>query len=385
MKFDENEKLIMVHFGELWLRGRNRNTYIKKLASNMSRMLYGEDIKMERLYDRFIIRLGKDADLESIKKKLGYVFGISNFEIAYATSPDMESIVKLATRMFKEMDRKITKISAHRTFKELPFNSVDIVNRLYGIASKIGVELSSKGFEREFKVNVTKDTAFCSFEKISAAGGLPVGTSGKGIVLLSGGIDSPVAAWYAMKRGVEPIYVHVYGYANAEEAMKSKIPKIVKLLGRYSPSPKVYYLPSHFFQMGALKARKYELILLKAFMLMLAEKVASFEEAGMIFTGESLGQVASQTPSNLAAAEDGIKIPILRPLVGFDKQEIIKVAKAIGTYEVSILQYKDVCSINSRNPKTHTSIAKIKELKKDTKIKSIVTRTVKSGAITGGK
>ncbi len=385
MKFDENEKLIMVHFGELWLRGRNRNTYIKKLASNMSRMLYGEDMKMERLYDRFIIRLGKDADLESIKKKLGYVFGISNFEIAYATSPDMESIVKLATRMFKEMDRKITKISAHRTFKELPFNSVDIVNRLYGIASKIGVELSSKGFEREFKVNVTKDTAFCSFEKISAAGGLPVGTSGKGIVLLSGGIDSPVAAWYAMKRGVEPIYVHVYGYANAEEAMKSKIPKIVKLLGRYSPSPKVYYLPSHFFQMGALKARKYELILLKAFMLMLAEKVASFEEAGMIFTGESLGQVASQTPSNLAAAEDGIKIPILRPLVGFDKQEIIKVAKAIGTYEVSILQYKDVCSINSRNPKTHTSIAKIKELKKDTKIKSIVTRTVKSGAITGGK
>lgn len=385
MKFEENEKIIIVHFGELWLRGRNRNSYIKKLASNMSRILYGEDMKTERLYDRFIIRLGRDADLESIKKKLRCIFGISNFEIAYATSPDMESITKLATGMFKKMDRKITKISAHRTFKELPFNSIDIVNKLYGIANKTGLELSNKNFEREFRVNVTKDAAFCSFEKISAAGGLPVGTSGKGVILLSGGIDSPVAAWYAMKRGVEPVYVHVHGYANAEEAMKSKIPKIVGLLSNYSPSPKVYYLPSHFFQMGALRARRYELILLKAFMLMLAEKVAGMEEAGMIFTGESLGQVASQTPSNLAAAEDGINIPILRPLVGFDKQEIIKAARAIETYEISVLQYKDVCSINSSNPKTHTSIAKIRELKKDTKIKSIVTRTIKSGVIAGGK
>ncbi len=377
MKLNEHEKMIIVHFGELWLRGRNRNVYIKKLASNMRGILYGEDIRIDRLYDRFLIRLGRDADLESIKRKLGYVFGISNFEIAYITKPEIKAICDLGQEMLKELDGKIVKISSHRTYKELPFDSIEIMDRLAAAAKAMGLRLSNKGFDVELKINVTKDAAFCSYEKTSASGGLPVGSSGKGVVLLSGGIDSPVAAWYAMKRGVEPIYVHIHGYSNAEEALKSKIPEITKILDRYSPGAKIYYLPSHIFQLGAIKAGRYELILLKAFMLMIAEKIAVKEGAGMIFTGESLGQVASQTPSNLAAEQNGVKIPVLRPLIGFDKQEIIKVAKQIGTYELSILPYKDVCSINSKNPKTYTDIDKIKSLKKDTKLSNIVSRTLK--------
>lgn len=373
--------MIIVHFGELWLRGHNRNVYIKKLASNMREILYGEDIRIDRLYDRFLIRLGRDADLESIKRKLGYVFGISNFEIAYITKPEMKTICSLGEEMLEGLDGKIVKISSHRTYKELPFDSVEIMDKLATAAKKRGLRLSNKGFDVELRINVTKDAAFCSCEKTSAPGGLPVGSSGKGVVLLSGGIDSPVAAWYAMKRGVEPIYVHIHGYSSAEEALKSKIPEITKILDRYSPGSKTYYLPSHIFQLGAIKAGRYELILLKAFMLMIAEKIAEKEGAVMIFTGESLGQVASQTPSNLAAEQNGVEMPVLRPLIGFDKQEIIKMAKQIGTYELSILPYKDVCSINSKNPKTYTDIDRMKLLKKETKLKSIVSRTLKSGYI----
>ncbi len=381
MKLNEHEKIIIVHFGELWLRGQNRNVYIKKLASNMREILYGEDIRIDRLYDRFLIRLGRDADLESIKKKLGYVFGISNFEIAYITKPEIKAICSLGEEMLEGLDGKIVKISSHRTYKELPFDSIEIMDKLATAAKKMGLSLSNKGFDVELRINVTKDAAFCSCEKTSAPGGLPVGSSGKGVVLLSGGIDSPVAAWYAMKRGVEPIYVHIHGYSSTDEALKSKIPEITKILDRYSPGSKTYYLPSHIFQLGAIKAGRYELILLKAFMLMIAEKIAEKEGAVMIFTGESLGQVASQTPSNLAAEQNGVEMPVLRPLIGFDKQEIIKMAKQIGTYELSILPYKDVCSINSKNPKTYTDIGRMKLLKKETKLKSIVSRTLKSGYI----
>lgn len=381
MKLNEHEKIIIVHFGELWLRGQNRNVYIKKLASNMREVLYGEDIRIDRLYDRFLIRLGRDADLESIKKKLGYVFGISNFEIAYITKPEIKAICSLGEEMLEGLDGKIVKISSHRTYKELPFDSIEIMDKLATAAKKMGLSLSNKSFDVELRINVTKDAAFCSCEKTSAPGGLPVGSSGKGVVLLSGGIDSPVAAWYAMKRGVEPIYVHIHGYSSTDEALKSKIPEITKILDRYSPGSKTYYLPSHIFQLGAIKAGRYELILLKAFMLKAAEKIAEKEGAVMIFTGESLGQVASQTPSNLAAEQNGVEIPVLRPLIGFDKQEIIKMAKQIGTYELSILPYKDVCSINSKNPKTYTEIDRIKSLKKETRLKNIVSRTLKSAYI----
>jgi thiamine biosynthesis protein ThiI len=381
MEFKEDERLVLVHFGELWLRGRNRNSYIKRLAKNINDSMQGEDIYLDRLYDRFVLRLGKDSDIDRVKDKLRHTFGISNYEVAYTTKSDMKSIVKLATKLLAGMEKSTLKISAHRTYKDLPFNSVDIVDKLFQIAKKMKFPLSNKGFDNELKVNVTKDVTFISYDKTRAFGGLPVGTSGKGVVLLSGGIDSPVAAWYAMKRGVELTFIHIHGYPDNKEVLASKMPKIFEELAKYSPRPKIYYIPSHIFQLSAMKAGRYELILLKSFMFMVAEKVAEREGANMIFSGESLGQVASQTPSNIAAESDGIEIPILRPLIGFDKQEIIKIAREIGTYDLSIIPYKDVCSINSKNPKTQTSIEKIREIKKSTKLSTIVSRTLKAAQV----
>ena len=381
MEFGDGEKILLVHFGELWLRGRNRNSYIKALSRNIHKAMEDEDVTVERPYDRIIIRLGADANLGRITDKLKHTFGLSNYEIAYISKNDMKSILSLSKELLSGMEKRTLKISAHRSYKELPFDSIEIVDKIFKMAKGMGFPLSNKDYDEEFKINVTRDAAFVSHEKVRLGGGLPVGTSGKGVVLLSGGIDSPVAAWYAMKRGVEPIYVHIHGYPSADDVSSSKMPSILGMLGKYSPGAKVYYLPSHIFQMSAMKAGRHELILLKAFMFMLAEKIAEKEDASMIFTGESLGQVASQTPSNIAAEEDGIRMPVLRPLIGFDKEEIIKIARSIGTYDLSVLPYKDVCSINSKNPKTHTTLKKIRELRKDTGLSKIVRRTLKEAKV----
>ena len=380
MEFSHGEKVIIIHFGELWLRGRNRNMYIKALFGNISRAMMGEDARLEKMYDRFVLRLGRKADLGSIGDKLDHTFGISNYEITYASSNSMDAIEKLAGKVLSETEKCSLKVSAHRSFKELPFDSAEVSSRIFALAKKMGFTMSNKEFSREIRINITKDNSFISMDRKRTHGGLPVGTSGTGIILLSGGIDSPVAAWYAMKRGVSPIYVHIHGYSNLEEARTSKITMILKELSKYSHGSVVYFVPSHIFEMSAMSSGKYELVLLKSFMLAVAQKIAKKEGANMIFTGESLGQVASQTPSNIAAESYGIETPILRPLIGFDKQEIISLARRIGTYEMSILPYKDVCSINARNPKTHTEIERLRRIKKEVKLGVAVTRTLKASA-----
>jgi thiamine biosynthesis protein ThiI len=198
---------------------------------------------------------------------------------------------------------------------------------------------------------------------------------------MSGGIDSPVAAWYAMKRGVTPVYVHLHAFQDPEDAVKGKVTDLLGTLSRYYPHYKVYFVPSHIFQAGSFKYGRYELILLKAFMLKLAERVARREHALNVFTGESLGQVASQTSGNILATQCGTKLPVLRPLIGFDKEEIIRVARAIGTYEDSIRPYKDVCSINARNPTLSADPARTREMLREMNISSIVTRSLKLARI----
>ena len=378
MDFDEGEMVIAVKFGELWLRGRNRGAYINALRHNLLDLLKGERFKLEKEYDRFILRLNTDSDMGKLRNGLSHLFGISGYEIAYVTKPSIESICKSARTLLKrEKGIKSMRIDAHRSYKKFKFNSIDITKRLIKVLEEFGIEPELHNFERELFVNVTKDAAFVSIDKVKGPGGLPVGTSGRCIVLLSGGIDSPVAAWYAMKRGAEPIFVHIHGYSDAAEVMESKIPSLVGMLSAFCPKAKTYYIPSHIFQVGAIKSGRHELILLKAFMLRVADLIARKEDAGAIVTGESLGQVASQTMSNLQAEQYGIKTQILRPLIGLDKQEIIAIAKRIGTYEESIKPYKDVCSINSKNPATRTDLRLMAGLTREFKLNSLVRKSAK--------
>lgn len=382
MEFRHNERLIVVHFGELWLKGHNRNKYVRLLEANLREQLRGESFVLQRHFDRLILRLDKKSNTDSIESKLGKVFGISGFDVALATGPTVAQISGTAKKMLAEKPRPASvKINSHRSYKQLPFTSVDVVEKLKDVVDKLGIEPMIKGYERELNVSITKDVAFLSFEKEKGPGGLPVGSSGKAIILLSGGIDSPVAAWYAMKRGLVPVYVHLHAFKDDKEAENGKLASIIGTLSGFYPHYTAYFIPSYVFQANSFKFGKYELILLKAFMLRLAEKLAAKEDAKSIFTGESLGQVASQTSSNLLAEQQGIDLPILRPLIGFDKEEIVNVAKRIGTFEESIKPYKDVCSINARNPKTEAKAEEIKKMLKHIGIDKVVNRTLKLSSV----
>ncbi len=368
--------VFIVHFGELWLRGRNRGEYISALNRNL-REATGDKCLIINLRDRLaVVTDDKDKTGES----LGHLFGISKFELARVSKPSLQAIRKTAEEMLLGKTGRL-RIDAHRSYKELPFDSMDVVRCIAESIEGTGVTPSPRDHSMELSVSITKDHAFLSLERFKGLGGLPVGTSGKSVILLSGGIDSPVAAWYAMKRGAEPIYIHLHAYSDNDEAIASKISDITDILSSYYPHFKAYYLPSHFFQLAALKAGRHELVMLKRFMIMLAEKIANAESAPLIFTGESIGQVASQTPSNLLAEGYGVKLPIIRPLSGMDKEEIISVAKRIGTYEHSIIPYKDVCSINSKNPHTRTSVDTIKKLSAEMGLSRIASRTLKAAKV----
>ncbi len=372
--------IIIVHFGELWLRGKNRNSYIQALKRNITDKLAGEGFTLKDDYDRLIITPGRRSSIDVIASKVSKVFGVSAYEVAYISKPTLRSIVSTSISLIRKEGLKKVKIIPHRSHKEFKFDSMDIIRDLAKAAQRIGAEPVVKGFESQIYISVKKDAAYIYSEKRRGAGGLPVGTSGSCVVLLSGGIDSPVAAWYAMKRGLIPIYVHVHGFSSNDEASSSKISRIVRLLSEYYPSGRTYYIPSHIFQIGAIKTGKYELVMMKGFMLRVAEEIAKKEGAGAIITGESLGQVASQTLSNIAAEESMSGLPILRPLIGMDKLEITDYARRIGTYEESIKPYKDVCSINARNPAISMSPKLFKSISKDINLIGLARRSIKIGA-----
>lgn len=375
---------IVVRFGELWLRGRNRGNYINALRSDIQRRLRGENAKVESSHDRLLISLGPRASIERICSSLSFVFGISNYEVAYSTKPNLAAIKKLATQLMKDKLKEGSKsvyIDASRSYKELKFTSADIRRELIKTAYKVGISPEIENYDSEIKVNVTKELALLSSGKTAALGGLPVGTSGNGVVLLSGGIDSPVAAWYAMKRGIRPVYVHVHGFSDNKTAMRSKMSSLLRILSQYSPGCKAYFVPSHYFQVVGAKAGKFELVLLKAFMMRVAQRIAEEENADVIFTGESLGQVASQTASNMRAEQLGLSIPILRPLAGLDKQEIVSLARRIKTFDESVKEYRDVCSINARHPATRIRPATMEKLLDEIGIDRIVKRSLAASEV----
>ncbi len=256
----------------------------------------------------------------------------------------------------------------------MAFNSIDIINE---IKKRFNEHIDLHNYKEKIYIRIYKDKALIANEKIKGLGGLPSKSSGKAVILISMGIDSPVAAWLMMKRGIEPIYLHFHAFNNNELALKyDRINKIRSVLDSYTKS-KFYLMPSYLFQAEATKAGRYENIMFKRFMLKVAEKIAKKENAKAIIIGDALGQVSSQTLENITSEGYGIKIPILRPLIGFGKDEIIELAKKINTYEYSLLPYPDVCSIFSRHPKTKSDIKTVKNLEKNMHMNEIVKRSMK--------
>ncbi len=372
-------KLIVIHFGELWLKGRNRGNFIRQLYKNIGLSLRDEKYdSIENARDRFVLHLNSDSDTASIESKLAKVFGIAWFAPVIVTDNTIAGIMKACMKLYGKNEK--VRVVAHRSYKGLKFDSQQLISKFLKNKKKFGFVLD-RDSEKEIRINITKTNAMITMEKIRGPGGLPVGSSGNAIILLSGGIDSPVASFYAMKKGLRPIYVHLHAYSDNKKAMESKMRELMAVLNGYYPS-KCYFVPAHLFLASVLDTpREYELVLFKRFAYRLAEKLCEKEDAEVIVTGESLGQVASQTVKNLIATERGMRSLIMRPLIGFDKIEIINMANAIGTYGISIRSYPDVCSMRARNQSTAAKPDLIDKLYKKCGLDLVAAKSISKSAI----
>jgi len=375
-----DEKAIIIHFGEIWLKGRNRPTFIKKLYNNIILSLKDEKfVKLENRRDRFLLTLNDESNIDSICNKLKYVFGISWFAPVVISSNNIDAIINAANTLMNK--NKNVKIIASRSFKKFKLNSYEIVSEFIKRKNKLSFSIDKEG-KKTLYINVTNTGTFLYKNKINGANGLPVGSSGRAIILLSGGIDSPIAAFYAMKRGLTPIYLHLHAFPNNKDVLNSKIKDILKILNKYSPGSKCYIVPTHYYQTSILGINsEHELILFKRFLYKIAHKIALLEGANTIVTGDSIGQVSSQTIKNLIATEAATNEFIMRPLIGFDKQEIVDIAKRIGTYDTSIKMYPDVCSMKARNQSTTANPKVINSLYKKYNLSKIEGRSIKNSLI----
>ncbi|MBI4014730.1 MAG: tRNA 4-thiouridine(8) synthase ThiI [Candidatus Aenigmarchaeota archaeon] len=367
---------IGIHYPEISLKGNNRQYFVRKLRDNMRKALKGELFSVETLRDRIVINFTPDSGKARIAEKLKNVFGISHFYLARSCGRDMRKMKEEAAALLSK--NKTFKIKSSRAAKDF-LNSPEINKAMGEELEKNGYIVDLEKPEVTLYVDILKDRALLYTEKIRCAGGLPVGSSGKAVVLFSGGIDSPVAAWHMMKRGCRPVYVHFYALRNAEEAKKSKIGTLVDKLSKYSQAARLYLVPYDLFALSV--AGRNELILFRRFMNRVAERIAEKENAKALVTGESVGQVASQTLDNISASEEAVTLPILRPLIGMNKDEIIAKAEEIGTYQESIKEYKDCCSIIAVHPKTRAKLDEIKEDEAKIDMDALVTKTLEKAEI----
>ncbi|MCT4489615.1 tRNA 4-thiouridine(8) synthase ThiI [Levilactobacillus parabrevis] len=356
---------IMVRYGELSTKGKNKKDFIKQLGQNVRKALGTfEGIEVKAQHDRLHVTLN-GADSDAVMKRLKGVFGIENFSPSVKVAKDIDEIKQTAIAMVKEVFKPgmTFKINTRRQDKEFQYDTYQM-NEIMGSALLEAIPeltVKMKHPDLELRVEVRMNGVFLSGETIQGAGGLPVGTGGKAVMMLSGGIDSPVASYYALRRGVKIDMIHFYSPPYTSEQALAKAKELTARLAGYSGGIQFIQVPFAKIQ-ETIKEKVpegYLMTVQRRLMLRLTAAIAEKRHAKGIFNGESLGQVASQTLESMAAINDVTSMPILRPLLSMDKTEIIKVAEDIDTYDLSILPYEDCCTIfTPPAPKTHPDLEK---------------------------
>ncbi len=345
---------ILIHYGELTLKGRNRRNFERKLAANLKALVGASHI--ERRHGRMLAELA-DAGAATLTR-LALMPGIRNFAVVRTAAPDIDDMQRLAEQVVREdcgdVAGKRFRITARRADKAFPLTSLDIGVRLGDhLRRSLGMVVDLDHPEITVHVECTPAGVYIYTDKRRGIGGLPVGTSGHGIVLFSGGIDSPVAAYTMMKRGMQVTLVHFYNSSINRDF--AKIRDLAAVLSRYQGRLALHLVDLDEFQRHTIAAvpSEYRMIIYKRQMLREASRIAARDGAQALVTGDSLGQVASQTLANIQAIYDASELPLLPPLIGMDKEEIIDLARRIGTFEPSIEEYCDICSfLVAKHPET---------------------------------
>jgi thiamine biosynthesis protein ThiI len=377
------EKLFLVHYGEIGLKGKNRSFFEKKLAQNIKLSLKGMGCaEVRRIYGRILVMLHPEANVAAIQERLGKVMGIAHFELALAAEPTINAIQDAALELVKGRQFKTLKVETKRANKRFPLTSPEVSATVGAhLLSATGASADMHTPDLRCNIEIVDEAAYIYVDKIRGVGGLPVGASGKVLIMLSGGIDSPVAAWRMMKRGVKALFVHFYSYPYTDKASLEKVEELAEILATWNYRTQVYLVSFAEVQREIVTQTPapFRVILYRRMMVRIAQQIAVAAKAECLVTGESLGQVASQTLGNLRVIEEIAEIPILRPLIGDDKAEIMELAEQIGTFETSILPHDDCCSLFvPDHPATHASLEAVQNAEAALDIKALVKRAVES-------
>ncbi len=340
---------VLIRYHEIALKKGNRAYFTEMLKRNILASVKDLGAKEIRsLHARLLLTFRNEIAPEVIVKRISSVFGIANFSLVRRTERDIEDLRGQILTGLNGSRFTSFRIDTQRGDKTFPLNSVEI-NRQLGAAVKeiSGARVDLTNPEFTVFVEVLPQDAFFGFNKLPGPGGLPVGASGRLVLLISGGFDSPVAAYRMMQRGCRVIFVHFHSAPYQDKTSQDKVRELVKLLTRHQFQSRLYMVPFGEIQrqIVAAVARPLRVVLYRRMMLRIAENIARREKAKALITGESLGQVASQTLDNMTVIQQAAIMPILRPLVGMDKQEIVDQARRIGTFDISSVPDQDCCQL----------------------------------------
>ena len=359
------EHVLLIRYGEIHLKGLNRPFFENKLITNIKNAVRGMNATVKREQGRIYVWGIADEQVEEAIKKLACVFGVHSISPALAVDTDYNTVKETAFSLLPRDEESTFKVYSRRSDKSYPMTS-EMINR------ELGHDIlenfpNLKVDIREPKIGVyveIRERAYVYTKIIEGAQGMPTGTAGRAALLISGGIDSPVAGYQMAKRGLVLSAVHFFSYPYTGERARDKVVDLAKIVARYSGQIRLHLVPFTDIQMTIYEKcpPKETTVLMRRLMMKISERIARNDGALALITGEALGQVASQTLESLCVTDDAVSMPVFRPLIGFDKDDIVSIAKKIGTFETSILPYEDCCTVFvPQHPVTKPDVQKLRQ------------------------
>lgn len=360
--------MVLVRYGEIILKGCNRPMFEDALIRNIKTAIADDGaVKITKAQATIYIEpLDDDSQTDSICEKLKKVFGIVSIVVAYRTEKSVDAAAEeIKTCFARELsEAKTFKVEAKRADKKFPLKSPEICAE---VGEKVldafpNLTVNVKEPDITLHVEMREGYGYVHIGRQKGAGGMPSGTNGKALLLLSGGIDSPVAGYMIGKRGVSLEAIHFFSYPYTSDRAKDKVMKLAKIIGGYMGGLKVHIVPFTEIQLQIRDKcpEEHLTLVMRRFMMQIAQRIAEKRHCTALITGESIGQVASQTMSALAVTDDAVTMPVFRPLIGMDKEEIVEISRKIDTFETSILPYEDCCTVfTPKHPSTKPRLNKV--------------------------
>ncbi len=385
------KEVILIKLGEIVLKGLNRKNFEDRLIKNIKhRLHFIGPCKVKNAQSAITVTpIFDDVDIEDVAYCISKIFGIAAFSRACAVEKDIEVIKKSAGEYLADHFGRISsfKVEAKRSDKKFPFTSPEIAKEVGGYLADLYPEVAVDVHNPDavVTVEIRDDAAYIHSEVFRGAGGIPVGTGGNGAILISGGIDSPVAAYMMAKRGIELTAIHFASPPYTSERAEEKVVSLLKKVSEYSGKMKMYTVPFTKIQEEIRDKchEEYFTIIMRRFMMMIAQKIAAENDCQALITGESLGQVASQTIGAIACTDEVCKMPVFRPLIGMDKEEIISISRKIDTFDISIQPYEDCCTVfTPKHPRTRPVLKNVIEEQNKIDYEPLIAEAVENVKIT---